>query len=158
MAKSWQEKEENVTNVEKFLSPSFKNLHFISQYQTPWQEILHIKQIIGRSSVRIPPLQQITRGCGLVVSLLAFYYDDMCSNPAEAYRYSFFCKILFTTNENGPFKNLIINKLELTSKMCHVRFWSYLRTWEQCYKTLFAIANSTTILTRLRRIIILMAL
>ena len=70
MAKSWQEKEENVTNVEKFLSPSFKNLHFISQYQTLWQEILHMKQINGRSLVRIPPLQQITRGCGLVVSCL----------------------------------------------------------------------------------------
>ena len=38
------------------------------------------------------------RGCGQVVSVLAFYSDDPSSNPAEAY--SFSCKIVFEKNKN----------------------------------------------------------
>ena len=33
-----------------------------------------------------------------MVSMLAFYSDDLSSNPAEAY--CFFCKIVFEKNEN----------------------------------------------------------
>ena len=38
------------------------------------------------------------RGIDQVVSVLAFYSDDLSSNPAEAY--SFFCNIVFEKNEN----------------------------------------------------------
>ena len=53
----------------------------------------------------------VGRGGGQVVSILAFYYEDQCSNPVEAYVFSW--KIVFEKNENkqrlagvGPlFKN-----------------------------------------------------
>ena len=49
------------------------------------------------------------RGCGQVVSVLAFYFDDPSSNPADAY--SFSVKSVYEKNGNkqkeagvGPFK------------------------------------------------------
>ena len=49
------------------------------------------------------------RGCGQVVSVLAFYFDDPSSNPADAY--SFSVKSVYGKNGNkqkeagvGPFK------------------------------------------------------
>ena len=39
-----------------------------------------------------------TRGGGQVVSMLAFYSNDLSSNPADVN--SFFCKFAFETNEN----------------------------------------------------------
>ena len=41
---------------------------------------------------------QMGRGDGQVVSELAFYSDDLSSNPAEAY--SFAVKFVFEKNEN----------------------------------------------------------
>ena len=38
------------------------------------------------------------RGEGLVVSVLAFYFNNLSSNSAETY--SFFCKICVLKNEN----------------------------------------------------------
>ena len=38
-------------------------------------------------------------GAVVVVSMLAFYSDDLSLKPAEAY--SFFCKIEFEKNENN---------------------------------------------------------
>ena len=56
----------------------------------------------------------VGRGCGQVVSVLAYYSNHTSSNPADAY--SFFCKICVWMNENkqkevgvGPFFKKIIN-------------------------------------------------
>ena len=60
------------------------------------------------------------RGGGQVVSVLAFYSDDLSLNPAEIFNFSVKIVVEIEKDENkhkkariGPFKNTVIEKTKL---------------------------------------------
>ena len=69
----------------------------------------------------------MARGGGQAVSVLAFFYDDPCSNPVEGY--SFSVKFVFGKNENkqkeagvGLFFKKKLSKISNEAKTKQFRF------------------------------------
>ena len=73
---------------------TLSNEHYIDKMYLDQFALKALRQVGRYEDKKV----DLGRGGGQVVSVLAFYYDDLSSNPPEAY--SFFCKIVFEKNEN----------------------------------------------------------